>query len=74
MGDDVTDDDGEDAWDEEHEELLPMKFLFEGCSTLAELGARLRDVADDLDRRSTEGWSLAEPVDGGHAHLVREVE
>ena len=76
MGDDVNVrcDDCEVDWDEEQVDLLPMKYLFEGCRTLAELSVRLRDVADELDRRNAEGWSLAGPVDGGYAHLVREVE
>jgi hypothetical protein len=69
--DDDFDDEEEVEWDEESNELLYLKYMFEGCSTLADLSVRLRGLADELWRRSTEGWELAQPVDRGHAHLVR---
>jgi hypothetical protein len=70
----VDDEQEEDEWDEENNELLYLKHMFEGCGTLAELSLRLRGLADELDRMSTDGWRLVQPVDTGYAHLVREGE
>jgi hypothetical protein len=62
----------DDEWDEEDNDLLYLKYLFEGATTLAELSAALRRLADDLDRQASQGWRLMAPVNGGWAHLVRE--
>ena len=64
--------DGEaDEWDEENNDLLYLKYCFEGAATLADLTAMLRSLADELERRVTDGWRLVEPVDGGRADLMR---
>jgi hypothetical protein len=66
-------DDGDDEWDEENNDLIYLKYMFEGAASVGELSASLRQLADGLDRQAAEGWSMAGPVDGGHVHLVREV-
>ena len=63
--------DDDDEWDEETNDLLYRKYCFEGASTLTHLTAMLRALADELQRRAADGWRLVDPVDGGHAHLVR---
>ena len=66
------DEDDEDELDEESNELLYLKYQFEGCSTIGELSGRVRGLAAYLDCLRADGWRL-EPVEGGHAHLIREV-
>jgi hypothetical protein len=56
--------------DEDADDDWYLKYAFEGVASLSALSAALRAVADDFDAREAEGWTLAEPVDGGWAHLV----
>ena len=58
--------------DPDHEDVLYLKYCFEGASSLPELVVALRRLASDLETRTAEGWYLAESVDGGWAHLLRE--
>ncbi len=60
----------DEAADDHLDDSLYLKYLFEGAETLADLSAALRAVADDLDQKARAGWRLAEPVEGGWAHLV----
>jgi hypothetical protein len=63
--------DEDDEWDDENNDVLYLKYCFEGAASIAGLSTSLRLLADDLDRRAAEGWSLISPVDGGYAHLTR---
>jgi hypothetical protein len=71
IDDEFNDEEGE--WDEEHSELVYLKYLFEGCNSIGALSVRLRGLAEALDQRSSHGWELLRPVEGGYAHLAREV-
>ena len=62
----------EDDWDDENEDVLFIKWLFEGVVSLPDLAAAFRTLADDLDERAGSGWRMEQPVDGGHAHLRRD--
>jgi hypothetical protein len=62
-----------DEWDEENDDLLYLKYMFEGAASITELTAALRHLADELDQQGAAGWRLAEPVCNGYAHLKREV-
>jgi hypothetical protein len=67
---------GEDPaeeWDEEDDDLVYLKYMFEGAASISELSAALRRLADELDQKGAAGWRLPEPVCSGYAHLVREV-
>jgi len=66
--------DDDDDLDPEREELLYLKYCFEGVSSLPELAVALRRMALDLEARVAEGWYLAESVDGGWAHLRKDEE
>jgi hypothetical protein len=68
-----TVDDGDDEWDEENNDLIYLKFMFEGADSIGELSASLRGLADEFDRQAADGWRLGGPVDSGHVHLTREV-
>ncbi len=64
--------DDDDAFDDEHEDFVSLKYLFEGATTLAALSTELRRVADHFDEQTAAGWRLASPVENGHVHLVRD--
>ena len=64
--------DDEDDVDEETNDLLYLKYCFEGAASLSDLAAGMRSLADELDLRAADGWSLAGPIEGGHARLVRK--
>ena len=64
-------DDPAEGWDEENEDLVYLKYMFEGAASIAELSAALRRLADELDQQGVAGWRLAEPVCSGWAHLTR---
>jgi hypothetical protein len=66
-------DDPADEWDEEKDDLVYLKYMFEGAASITELSAALRRLADEFDRKGAAGWRLTEPVCNGYAHLVREV-
>jgi hypothetical protein len=66
-------DDPADEWDEENDDLVYLKYMFEGAASIAELSSALRRLADELDQKGAAGWRLTEPVCNGYAHLKREV-
>ena len=51
-------------------ETICGKWVMDEARTLSEAAEELRDFADWLVELEIDGWQLAEPVDGGHAHLV----
>ena len=59
--------DGEEEFDEP--EIIYTKFIADGATTLAGAAAMLRGVADELDRKHAEGWTLRQPVDNGYCIL-----
>jgi hypothetical protein len=61
----------EDDWDEENNDLVYLKYCFEGAESLGVLSELLRSFADHLDEQANDGWYLNAPVAGGHAHLTR---
>lgn len=66
------DDVDDDRWDDELDDVVYLKYQFEGAASLTDLSTALRSLADDLDVRQEAGWRLATPVDSGYAHLVHE--
>ena len=58
--------------DDDLDDLVYLKYQFEGAASLTDLSTALRSLADDLDIRQEAGWRLATPVDNGYAHLVHE--
>lgn len=69
--DGFDDDPEDDAWPTENDDLMYLKYCFEGASSISELATALRLLADDLERRESAGWFLVEPINGGWAHLER---
>jgi hypothetical protein len=55
--------DDEEEFDEP--EIVIGKYIMDGATTLAEAATMLREVADQLDQKHGEGWTLRQPVDGG---------
>jgi hypothetical protein len=51
--------------------FLPLRFLAEECSTLAEVAIRLRGTADEIDVFIERGFVLDEPVENGYVSLFR---
>lgn len=45
------------------------KFVAEGATSLAEVAARMRAFADELERLAGRGWELSAPVDDGYLHM-----
>jgi hypothetical protein len=68
----LCEEDGDDEWDEENNDFVYLKYMFDGAASIAELSASLRQLADEFDRQAAEGWSMTDPVDSGHVHLTRE--
>jgi hypothetical protein len=47
------------------EELLYLKYCFEGHASLGQLASALLELAVVLEAREGDGWTLAHPVDSG---------
>jgi hypothetical protein len=60
--------------DDENFDPYYLKYCFDGAVGLAELSARLRELADDFDERAAGGWRMQGCVEGGWATLVRDPE
>lgn len=48
-----------------------IRYVADDVSSLPEVAARLRGLADTYERMAVEGWTLASPVDEGLLYLVR---
>lgn len=70
--DDPADDD--DGWNEGRDELVYLKYEFEGVKSLGALSSVSRDLATRFDDLSAAGWRLNSPVDTGYAHLVKDAD
>ena len=63
-----------DEADDDRHDPIYLKYCFDGARTLAELAASLRALAETPRRaRAASGWRLDSPVDGGWAHLARDL-
>lgn len=51
-------------------DTIRAKWLFDGCTTLADAAQRARDAADALQSLHDGGWTLAEPVSDDYGTLV----
>jgi hypothetical protein len=62
---------GEEFEIQDETPMLSIKFIADGCKTLREVAAALRDAADEMDKASKDGWELAAPIDQGNSYLER---
>jgi hypothetical protein len=67
MTEQITDADEPEEFDEP--EIIRAKWIMDGATTLAEAAAKLREFADELDRKHAEGWTLRQPVEDDYGFL-----
>lgn len=78
MSDDFEEIDDEQGEDARYERELALgkrhhqslKWIAEGCSTISEIVAVLRDHADFLLKKERDGFVLVDDVDNGHYEIV----
>ena len=51
-------------------ETIRAKWTMDGSKTLPEAAAKLRALADELDRYHQEGWTLEGPVEDDYGTLI----
>ena len=61
----------EDAWDPELNSIIRAKWCIDGCSSLASVAERLREVADGYERMAADGWELTGRVDDDYGFVRR---
>lgn len=66
--------DEEEQWDEENEDIIRAKWIFDGAKTLDEVIDRLKDQIEVIKKLKEDGWELIDEVADDYGIIRKKSE